>query len=50
MDAYLGDPQEWAKDFLFIEGNEVPLYCCPQCGAACLNAHQHKAWHIENGL
>lgn len=44
---FLGDCREWEKEWLFIDGNDVPLYRCPQCGAACLNNFQHKAWHLQ---
>ena len=47
LDAIMGDPQDWYKQFMFIDGNDVAIFSCPQCGAACLNPYQHKAWHIQ---
>lgn len=45
----LGDPFLWPK-ITGVPADNIELhdfFCCPQCGAACLNPYQHKAWHLQ---
>lgn len=50
FDELLGNPEEWPHFAVFelATWKQVEMKHCEQCGALVINAHQHKAWHLQN--